>query len=205
MAGESKSIIDVSSDRLEEVTALLADAFHPDPLMRYIFEGATAAYGDCLRELMRFACLVRVHLKWPLLGVEEDARLVGVMGLTMPDEAAWPNSLQAVYNELGVFVGPKALRRLEEYSRLADSARPEERHYHVGVIGVAPNAQGRGIGRALMKAVHTRAQDDGSVVGVALDTENPDSRRFYEANGYHCTSEEVIGDVRIWNMFRANT
>ena len=79
---------------------------------------------------------------------------------------------------------------------MASAGRPKERHFHVGIIGVAPDAQGRGVGRLLLSAIHEVSSADGISVGVALDTENPDSRRIYEVNGYPCTREDVLG-VRI--------
>ena len=63
---------------------------------------------------------------------------------------------------------------------------------YVGELAVVENAQGRGVGRALMEAVEARARDRG-LARVSLDTgtANAGARGFYAALGYEET------DVRL--------
>lgn len=197
-------MLSIPRERLDDAVGVLVPAFEDDPLMRYLFDGARAPYLDCLTALHRFACLVRLELNWPLLGVESDGKLAGVLGVTMPGDDTWPDSLREAYAEIGRVAGDVAVQRLEAYSSLADQGRPAEPHLHVGVLGVHPGYQGRGLGRRLIDAVQASSESHPTSIGVALDTENPASRDFYERCGYHVVGESDFDGVTIWSMFRPN-
>jgi GNAT superfamily N-acetyltransferase len=202
-------IIEVELARREEAAMVLLDAFEDDPLAIFIMRGAYAPYSDFmywdyLYELFRFSCSVRLHLGWPLKGALLDGKLVGVAGYTMPDGGEWPPLLEEIYDRLKWFLGPKSSGQLEEYSRIADEMRPRERHYHLGMVGVHPSAQGRGIARALIEPLHALSESDPLSTGVALDTENPKNVPLYEHLGYHVTGERNLGEITIWAMFRPN-
>jgi ribosomal protein S18 acetylase RimI-like enzyme len=183
---------------------VLTRAFEDDPLMRYVFANATAPYEECLRELFRFSCEVRLLLGWPLFGSFAHDQLAGVAGVTEPEEKAWPPSLQAVYEQMKAVVGPLASGHMEEYSSHADQFRPQASHYHMGVLGVAPQAQGSGHGRALLDAVQHLSEQHPHSTGVWLDTENPQSAAFYQHCGYEIVAQTMYGTVDVWCLFRPN-
>ncbi len=197
-------MIEIPRKRLDEAVGVLVAAFEDDPLMRYLFDGAQAPYLDCLTALHRFACLVRLELDWPLIGVEVDGALAGVLGVTMPEDDVWPDSLREIYSGFGLVAGETAVQRLEAYSDLADGGRPTEPHHHVGMIGVHPSYQGKGLGRSLIDAVQAMSEAHPTSTGVALDTENPASRAFYEHCGYCVTDEFDFNGITVWIMFRPN-
>ena len=205
MTERSSEVIDIPRHRLDEAVEVLVQAFEDDPAIHYLLEPSLVSYLKSRDALLRFSCLVRLELEWPLIGVEADGRLAGVLGVTMPGDDRWPDSLKQIYENLGTTTGPTVVQRLEAYSELADSRRPSETHFHVGVVGVRPGAQGRGIGRLLIDAVQAMSETHESSVGVALDTENPASRAFYERCGYHVADEDQIEDVTVWSMFRPNS
>src|SRR5688572_25795573 len=109
-------ITDIPPARRDEAAEVLTEAFLADPLSRHLFRDSPAPYQDCLRELFRFSCSVRHELDWPLKGALLDGRLMGVAGLSLPEDKEWPPSLQAIYHNFKEFIGPQASARLEEYS-----------------------------------------------------------------------------------------
>ena len=197
-------VVPLSREHLPAAIEVLARAFQSDPLMRYIFAEAEAPYDQCLKELFRFSCEVRYLLDWPLFGSFTDTRLLGVAGVTEPEQKPWPETLVSVYRELQTVIGPRATEHLEQYSSHADSFRPQAPHYHLGMIGVDPAAQGQGHGRALLEAVQALSEQHPASTGVWLDTENPRNVTIYGRCGYGVVAQTHYGGVDIWCMFRLN-
>ena len=72
------------------------------------------------------------------------------------------------------------------------------------MIGVHPEAQGRGYGRMLLDAVQALSEGHSTSTGVALDTENPENVPIYEHCGYRVIAETNLEGVPIWCMLRPN-
>ncbi|MBN1399433.1 MAG: GNAT family N-acetyltransferase [Anaerolineae bacterium] len=188
---------------LAQAATVLARAFVQDPLTEYVFAVSKASRDESLRELGRFSCEVRLLLGWPLLGsIEARGRVAGVLGVSLPGDPQWPPALNRVYARLGEVVGPESIARLEAYSRLADTNRPKQPHYQVGILGVDPTLQGQGHGGALMRALHAIADADAEAVGTWLDTENPRNVAWYRRFGYEVQAESLLDGLAVWGMFR---
>jgi len=190
---------------LPEAIELLSKSFRKDPMMQYLFELSTATYSHSLHEIFRFSCEVRLLLNWPLLGCwDTKHRLVGVAGLSLPGKTVWPPTLQKVYRDLKACIGVNASTLLEEYARQADTNRPKEPHYQLGMIGVDPQQQGHGYGGILLQVLHKMSEVHPSSTGIWLDTENPGNVPLYRRFGYQIRALTQWGDVQIWGMFRLN-
>jgi ribosomal protein S18 acetylase RimI-like enzyme len=189
---------------LYEAIDILSRAFEHDPLMRFIFERSTSDFQSSLAELFRFSCEVRIELEWPLLGCNHDSRLVGVACVTVPEHRPWPKSLSKKYEKLVSAIGPEATDRLERYSALTDTHRPEAPHFYLAVFGVHPSFQGMGIGRLILNEVHTLSELHPTSIGVGLDTENEQNVTLYERFGYIVVVKTELNGMNLWSMFRYN-
>jgi ribosomal protein S18 acetylase RimI-like enzyme len=69
-------------------------------------------------------------------------------------------------------------------------AHPQEAHWYLPMIGVEPNAQGKGLGSALMR--HALARCDREKALAYLETANPQNIPLYQRFGF-----EVMGEIRI--------
>ena len=79
---------------------------------------------------------------------------------------------------------------------------PDEPVWFLDHVGVAPEVQGRGLGRRLIEHGIAMAQAEG--LGAFLETAVPKNVPFYEELGFHVTTD---GDVpgngpHIWFMYR---
>jgi ribosomal protein S18 acetylase RimI-like enzyme len=77
---------------------------------------------------------------------------------------------------------------------------PAELHWHVGPIGVDPDWQRRGVGRALMSDVC--AAIDGAGAPGFLETDKPENVAFYRAFGFEVVREAPVIGVTTFFMAR---
>jgi ribosomal protein S18 acetylase RimI-like enzyme len=70
-----------------------------------------------------------------------------------------------------------------------DQSHPQEPHWYLAVIGVEANAQGRGLGGALMRHALARCDEEG--MPAYLESTNSRSVSFYERHGF-----KVIGAIQ---------
>ena len=77
-----------------------------------------------------------------------------------------------------------------------------DRHWYLWVLGVAPAAQRRGIGRALLRPILERADVDG--VSCYLETQTEGNVAFYRKCGFDVIDqqEEPVCGLPIWFMRR---
>ncbi|MGB7873389.1 MAG: GNAT family N-acetyltransferase [Anaerolineales bacterium] len=191
--------------QLSDAVGVLSRAFANDPMANHMMEVSKISLEESLNELFLFSCEVRLLLDWPLLGVfVEGEKLAGVAGITLPGEVKWPPSLQEIYANLSTRIGQEAVLRLETYSRLADTNRPSEPHYQLGMIGVDPEYQGQGCGGQLLNAVNEMSESHPESMGVWLDTENPRNVPYYQRFGYEIKEHSMLDEIDVWGMFRPN-
>lgn len=199
------NVMQLERTNLHEAIDILSKAFTNDPMVRYLLQSSNATYSRSLYEMFRFSCEVRLLLNWPILGCwDTQHRLVGVACLSLPGKTVWPPALKEVYHELKACIGVHATTSMKEYTRKADTNRPEEPHYHLGIIGIDPKQQGHGYGGKLLRVLHKMSEAHPSSTGIWLDTENPRNVTLYQHFGYQIKALTQLGDVQIWGMFRPN-
>lgn len=91
---------------------------------------------------------------------------------------------------------PRGLKAAEEmYKRHPDP----QTYAYLRYVGVAPEAQGKGWGGAIVRAGVARAAEQGR--GVLLETATPDNVAIYARLGFEITEEwEVRGGPKFWTM-----
>jgi ribosomal protein S18 acetylase RimI-like enzyme len=197
-------IVELRREWLGEAGDVLARAFAKDPIFAYFLPADDPNRMDHLGELCRFCCLERFELGFPPQGCLDDGHLVGVACVIDPVEKPWPASLAKAFEALAGLVGPGLMSRLEEDACMIRNLRPAQPHLYLEMLGVLPEAQGRGAGRALLDAVQAMSEAHAPSEGVALDTENPANVPLYEHVGYEVRGRDRIGPCDVWSMFRRN-
>ena len=79
---------------------------------------------------------------------------------------------------------------------------PHEPHHYLGILGVSPELQGRGIGSALMQPVLERCDRDG--MPAYLEATTPRNRALYERHGFRVVLQVrwPDGGPPLWPMWR---
>ncbi len=72
-----------------------------------------------------------------------------------------------------------------------EHCHPDEPHWYLPLIGVEPNAQGLGLGGALMRHALARCDDDGAL--AYLESANPRNIPLYERYRFEVTGKIQVG------------
>ena len=174
---------------LPAAAEILSRAFYQDPLQIYTLP-------DPVERQERSPVLFSAALRYGLLfgevlttpDLQGAAIWIGPDAWDITDERA----AAAGFDRLPPEMGADATQRF--FSVLALGDEPHRRdvqpdHWWVMVLGVAPEAQGRGHARALLEPIMHRADAAGQQ--CYLETANPANITFYERMGFQRITELV--------------
>lgn len=183
---------------VEATAALLADAFHDDPLESYVLPDPADRRE---RSPAQFAALLRHGI---LSKSVVDVTDGGAAIWQAPDPVN-AREANAELQRLPEILGRDAFLRFGnalDYLSHVHGASAPKRAWYLSVVGVAPDRHRRGIGRALIEPMLARA--DAERLPVLLDTSQPRNRAFYEALGFHIAVETVdpTSGLRLWTFQR---
>jgi GNAT superfamily N-acetyltransferase len=198
---EAESPTVATKDDLPEVIATLTDAFAHDLDMDWFMraDGRRAAARQSLfARLIRGAAFPHGRIDRPASGA--------AAAVWMPFEWVRPDRLPEILIDavrLLPITGVRRAHRLAALRRVMDRRHPlDRRHAYLWLLGVAPAAQGRGIGSALLRAAHARL--DAEALPAYLETSTPRNVGLYERHGYRVISEgaPARGAPTMWSMWR---
>lgn len=200
-------IVPLREDQADAAAAVLARAFHDEPLFAYACPDA----GVRARWLPWY---VRWSVWAGLAGgatLGTTGRLDGVVAAIGPGggELTEAQSLRVGADrgreEIGAAVWDRVTATLMAVFAEADpvfrQAVPEP-HWHIDLLGVDPRRRGQGLGGRLLRAVHARGDGDG--VPAALLTRQPRNLPFYERHGYRvvCGGTDPGSGLPWWGLRR---
>jgi GNAT superfamily N-acetyltransferase len=184
---------------LPRLAEVLTRAFAEDPVTAWCFPNDS----DRLARLGAF--YAEIFLPRMALGRDEiytDDRLSGVASWTPPGKGhATTIETLRLLPRLAAVCGrglPRALRALA----YLESQFPEELHWHLPFLGVAPERQGAGIGSALMRPILERCDREG--IPAYLEASTPRNRSLYLRHGFVILDEIRLpgGGPPLWRMWR---
>lgn len=184
-----------STARMESTLSVLADAFVTNPLHISAF-GPQRIDQNRLFFRIGLEHMFTRHAYVALL----DGKVQGYMHFAhspscLPPPETIPTAAATVLKPLGEAV-PRIMKWFAAWCRLD----PHEPHVHLGPIGVAPEAQGKGIGSALMNRYMEYLHQE-RAAGY-LETDRPENVEFYKKFGFVVQrGQELIG-APTWYMWR---
>ena len=103
---------------------------------------------------------------------------------------------------LGARIGPRTLRELGRFGAAVDRALPGTPVWYVQALSIAPEAQGSGLGSALLR--HVLAKSDATGVPCYLDTGKESNVDYYRRFGFDLLEERELwaGGPALWRMQR---
>jgi GNAT superfamily N-acetyltransferase len=182
MAGPLIDIRSATRDELPEAVACIVAAFITDPVGRF----AWPSPHDYLR------AMPLATREWAGASLGHGATDVspdfcGAALWFPPGVHANGDALEKVFRDTGK---PEHLDDLLATFEKQDEFHPDEPHWYLPLIGVEPNAQGRGLGGALMRHGVARCDQEGAL--AYLESSNPRNISLYERHGF-----EVMGEIQV--------
>ena len=181
----------------ESVATVLAAAFEADPIMRWAFP------DDAVRR-------IRLTAMWDMIGGEGYLPLGGstvihdaAAALWMPPGLALGEAFWAERGERFALALEGEVERIGSMGEAMAAHHPRERdHWYLMAIGVAPPAQGRSLGGALL--AHTLAQADADGRPAYLEATSTRSAALYARFGFELLAQfdPAPGAPPMWAMWR---
>jgi GNAT superfamily N-acetyltransferase len=180
-------------DRVPVLASVLGRAFVDEPMLRWpLGEHGDLAERFRLSFLYFLEGLVPFGLLW-----EAEPALGGTVWIPSDQAGAWAD---AQMGDPRIVALAADERRYTAFWEWIDGKLPDEPVWHLDTIGVAPKAQGIGIGAALMEHGLARAHAEGA--SVFLETGTLRNVPWYERFGFRTVEDEDApdGGPHIWFM-----
>jgi GNAT superfamily N-acetyltransferase len=173
----------------------LTRAFVGDPYVRYVIDAD--GYQERIRRFQEL-CLTRIGMVYGHVWVADGGRAVAVWNT--PDQDPSP-----AFAEIGPLLGDLMGNRAEAHELVEEAVgpyRPQEPVWLLDTVAVAPEAQGQGLGRAVLAPGIEAAARAGHP--AFLETSTQRNVVFYERLGFEVTAEVPLpdGGPRTWCMRR---
>jgi ribosomal protein S18 acetylase RimI-like enzyme len=181
------------------VCEVIGLAFADNPSTLANVKGDRAKARRLMQDAVRVAKFGR---PWSYALVAVDgAAIVGVL-----NAAEWPHCQLGLTEKIKtapamVKIMKTALPRAFTMMSKRDSHDPREHHWHIGPIGVRPERQGAGIGKALLETFLTTVDEQDSPAFLETDVDR--NVALYETFGFAVTGREDIVGVDTRFMWRA--
>jgi ribosomal protein S18 acetylase RimI-like enzyme len=177
---------------------VLGLAFAGNPNTLVVARGNRARAQRMTESGARFAKLGRRYSH--VLVAEDRGRVVGAL-----NAIEWPNCQLRMSEKLKIapsMIRVTGLGLPRAFTMMSVWAKhdPRAQHWHVGPIGVPPERQGRGIGKALLAALLDMADAQGSP--AYLETDVDGNVALYEKFGFKVIEQEDISGVNNRFMWR---
>ncbi|MBA2624484.1 MAG: GNAT family N-acetyltransferase [Acidimicrobiia bacterium] len=179
----------------DEVGRVLADGFRDDPVLTWVFDVSERdeKLGDFFGFLASEA-LVPLGASYVLPG--------SCANWTPPGTPSWPDDRTDRFGTLLVGIcTPAELQRLGALDRSMQEHHPSGDLWYLGSIATVVEAQGKGLGSALLQESLRRV--DATALPAYLESSNPRNVPLYERHGFRATGTiELPGGPRLTTMWR---
>lgn len=190
-------IVRMGLERRDRIVAIWADAFEPDPMMKWVFPDDSTRH----KSLMRWwgFLLDRMPPGAELHGTRIDGCVAYWQSprseTTAPGTAGdssgqsdWQAEFVAMMTEL---LGDLLSSRMEALGKM-HQARLAEPHWYLSVLGTSPDQQSKGLGSRVLAPMLERCDRNGML--AYLESTNPANVGFYRRHGFEPIDEFYLAD-----------
>jgi GNAT superfamily N-acetyltransferase len=170
---------------LDAVASVLADAFYDDPVMRWWLRD-DGRYGEALKRFFGF--MMESDIPHGHVYLSQDHAAAAAW--QPPAVAGQPFPVWEQIKLLPRMIQNTGLRRLTRVFKLIammEEHHPKRPHFYLFFLGVRDEAQGQGIGSAILSA--TLKVVDNARMPAYLENSNPRNTPLYVRHGFSLTAE----------------
>lgn len=188
---------------LAHASEVLVNAFMDDPMFK--------AFQDLPNYKDKYKAFYTVPLTYAFKYGEVYApsdQLEGIMAWTKGDAAEM--TLWRMIRSGAIFpairMSNQAYRKVMPFVTHLSNKRTQQmknrQYYYLAVIGVAPEYQGKGYGKALLNALIKKSEQDN--IPIYLETETEANASLYQHFGFNILTETKLAnlDMTVWTFIR---
>lgn len=183
LSGRSPSAVQrAEAAHIEEMAAVLTDAFHQDPVWGPAFSGHPD-WRTAASDYWRFTVSEALRFPDSRVAVGRNGEIAGVAVWIPPGNSEFSAAAESRYDAFVCeLLGQDAGTALIDAGHRFGDARPHEPHAYLTLLAVAASNRGGGVGMRLLRA----CLDDWDELGIPtyLESSNPVNDARYEALGY---------------------
>lgn len=192
---EAARVRPAAQHEIPAIAELFARAFARDPLQRWLVPRPSFRRD-------------RRWFRWVLRAAEPRSRITTPDGVTAaavwrPPGPPGPRGGEPVRAALGLaWLFGHRLRGVAELAGRIETYHPEGPHWHLALLGVEPEHQGRGLGSTLLAPV--LAHCDAAGLPIHLECSRETHVPFYRCHGFRVVGRiQIPGGPALWPMRRA--
>jgi ribosomal protein S18 acetylase RimI-like enzyme len=188
----------VNSDDLDTLVPVIARAFQPQPLTHWLL-------GRGSNTLQRGVRLIELEfekaLPYELTFTTMDRRGAALWHPPNKKVKLWSDLVWSINSAAAIGIGRRTISHMITGLRLA-LLQPKGSLFYLALLGVDPDAQGEGIGSALLQP-GLRLCDEQNIPAY-LVTDTRDAVRFYQRQGFQVKNQisAFKADLTLWIMVR---
>lgn len=197
-------ILTATDEHLDALAVVLADSFVDDPLMTWVFP--TRRHERLVIMFRYLAAGSYVRSGASTVMFDGDEMIGAALWLPPDDDPSRDEQAEEAYRaEHGpAFIEAMGdgIVRLGELSEIMEAHEPAAPHWYLLAVGIAPDRQGGGLGRALIEH-RLEMVDAATGADVYLEATSPRSRVLYRRIGFEDLGEFLMSDGPVvWAMWR---
>lgn len=200
---ESLKAIYLSAEDINIASSLLYLAYHDDPFFMDCFASQDDGYEQRLRAAIREELLVFYDQSQPMIGIyNDDEHLLAVACLIQPGAGFGAERFWHWRLKMMLTTGYVSTRNMIEKEQKIRQAIKAENYYLMAFVAVHPHYQHHGVGRYLMQAIDSMAQENESCEGVGVLVTVEKYQGFFEEANYKNIAQLTVGKVGCSLMFK---
>jgi GNAT superfamily N-acetyltransferase len=195
--GQDRTPREASPTDAGRLSAALAAAFEEDPIFAWLLPNRSQRFA----RLVRFFDLELRHVVFPVGRVWTAVEGVGASLELPPGGWRMPLGAQVAHGPAFLRAFGARLPRAMALLTLIERRHIREPHYYIPYIGVAPEAQGHGLGTALLRPTLDRCDREG--LPAYLEATSERNAALYERLGFRHRGElRLASSPPLWPMLR---